>query len=444
MMRHWLPALLLILAGCAPMSRSAPPPTAIALDLEVKSRGVLVATYRLPRPATALHFAQELGGYRRDNWQPLAVGGRWVTEGDGERIESKDGQTFTTIAFVVPILYQPLPKSYAPFSPFSEGSTLIHSGQFHVCLDAPCDGAGPLEITIDAPGRTIGVEGRRTPERETFTSRDEGTNIFAGTLAPIDADGFVAIFDPGLPPALRQRLADKLPAAMDYFARDYGPLGFVPELYVSIDARPRKDGNRSRQGGTLPRQIFMHFNGETMPALLASEDPRWLDFFFAHEAAHLFQQDKSGGNNGDDVEAWIHEGGADAMAALALIARGEEDRAYVAGRVEQARKLCAEGLARRPLNRATAADDFDVHYQCGLLIALAIDRELAARGSGLAAFNGAFFGAVKGGAPWNAVTFLGIAEDLGISADLRDRIARLNRGGYTDAQAELAALLPVE
>ncbi|MET3761179.1 hypothetical protein [Sphingomonas sp. UYEF23] len=434
--------LCLALPSCVSTSRFIPDAGApIALDLASQPDETVVATYRMTAATKALHFAQALGGYRPEDWHPQSAGFRWMQDGTGERIERFDGGPFRVVRFTLPARYRALPKSYAPFSPFSDGGVLIHSGQFHACLRIPCAGTDALPITIAAPGKTIGVEGRRVADQTRFVSRDDGTNIFVGNLMPEEADGFIAIIDPGLPTAARDHLRQSLPRAMTAFARIYGALSFRPELYVSMDARPRKDGHASTQGGTLPGQIFMHFDGANARERVTAEAPFWLDWFFAHEAAHLFQQDRVGKLAGDETAAWIHEGGADAMAALVLTQRGKEERGYVASRVRSAETACATGLAVAPLDRATANGNFDLQYQCGMLIWLALDESLrAGKGDGLHAVNKTLFARVKAGAPWDENAFTAAARSSGAPQPLLQRVARLVHGGYRDPHEDVAAL----
>jgi hypothetical protein len=436
--------LFLLAAGCAFTPRpktSIAPPVSVAIALQPDDR--VSVTYSLAEPTPALHFAQELGGYRSQDWRPSDTGYRWVTEANGERLERADGTRFSSLTVTMPLRYRALPKSYAPFSPFSDGSALIHTGQFHACPASPCKGTDPLSVRISAPGKIIGVEGRRLGNEASFVSVEDGTNVFVGMLAPVKANGFIAIIDPGLPEDMRLHLERSLPLAINDFARVYRPLSFTPELYVSIDARPRSDGHESTQGGTLPNQIFMHFDGQHARERMAKGSPFWLDWFFAHEAAHLFQQDKIGKLAGDDTAAWIHEGGADAMAALSLLPRGPKEREYVEQRVREAKTACVKGLTARPLNQASASGNYDMHYQCGLLIWLALDGERRnAQPLGLHALNKAFFARVRGGEPWNQETFLSTARHYGASTPLLEQIERLSRGGYGDAASEVAALEP--
>ena len=206
------------LSGCVAGTSRSDDSSPVLLSLTAMSSQRLAVEYRLRDPANALHFPQELGGYRAESWQPTQTGFRWVTEGEGERVERVDGRPFDRLTFTVPIDYRALPKSYGPFSPFSDGSTLIHSEQFHACPHIPCGSTAPLPTTIEALGAVIGVEGRRMRNRAKFVSREEGTNIFVGKLEPVEADGFVAVIDAGLPAGLRTHLDHSLPQSMRFFA----------------------------------------------------------------------------------------------------------------------------------------------------------------------------------------------------------------------------------
>ena len=434
-----LAPLLGLMAGCAidhPANSAGLRP--IQLELTVLPDEKVEAAYRFAEPIQALHFPHDLGKYREQAWQIFSDHYRWVQEDRGVRVERTDGRRFDRIAFDIAIDYRALPKSYAPFSPFSEGSFLIYSGHFQACVSSPCENTDDLPVTVTAFGKTIGVDGQQSSDQTRFISEGDGTNIFVGTLEPVAADGFIAIIDPGLPGSLRDRLDRSLQQSMREYAEIYGPLSFRPELYVSIDARPEAGGGESSQGGTLPNQIFMHFDGAHARERLAEDKPYWLDWFFAHEAAHLFQQDKVGRLAGDDGAAWIHEGGADAMAALALAGRGTAENTYVRERVSAAEGACAQGLGRTPLDQAGSNGNFDLHYQCGLIFWLALDADLRAAGrKGLNDVNRAFFARVLAGKPWNERVLLESATELGVSARMLQLI-RSAGDGDSDTRVKIA------
>jgi hypothetical protein len=421
------------------------------LTVEVTSPVGAPATFRFhtDRPVEALHFADDLGGYRRREWTPVEQGFRWVVEPadptlgtiQGERLERIDGAPFSSIRFSVDQRYRALPKNYAPFSPFSDGGRLIYSGFLHACVAFPCSGAGPVTVRIDAADRQVRVGGRTTSGNARFVSADEGTNIYVGNRAPLSVGGFAdAILDPALPDAVGRGLTTSLPAAVTYFVDRYGPLSFTPALFVSLDPRRQPDGNISTQGGTLPGQIFMHFDGQEAGRQFDGET-LWLDWFFAHEVAHMFQRDRTGNRSGDDAEGWMHEGGADAMAALALIQRGSGD--YVRSRVASAGRDCAAALASGPLTTATARGAFDAHYACGVIVHLVLAAELGERGSNLHMFNRLFFARVLDGAPWSQAIWFESARTAGADADTLAALSNLVGGDAGAASSALADALPL-
>lgn len=429
------------LAACAtvPPTDEELPLDPVTTELAVPAGGDVELRYRLAEATSALHFADRTGDYRETTWHPVDPAFRWVEEGDGERLERADGRAFDSVALTVTPRYRALVKAYGPFSPFSDGSLLVYSGQFHACTDLPCDGGEALPLTIEAPGRTIATPGQRLQGHARFVSEGAGSNVFVGNLAPVAADGFNAIVDPGLPEAMRARLATGLPDAMRRLADAYGPLSTAPDLYVSIDRRAQPDGNVSIQGGTLPNQIFMHFDGEGIDAKLAGSTD-WIDWFFAHEAGHLYQQELAGSLLGDDRIAWIHEGGADALAALVFTAEGRD--AYVRQRTTEARDACEQGLERRPLTQAAASGAFDMHYACGMILMLALDRELRTQGADLHAFDRSFFGSIKSGESWTAEHWFATASQMGAGEAFVAQARALVGPDSREALAALGELAP--
>jgi len=243
---------------------------------------------------------------------------------------------------------------------------------------------------------------------------------------------------------LRDHLLESLPQSMRDFAAIYGPLSITPELYVSLDPKPPSGTSLSSQGGTLPGQVFIHLYGDGWRKPIRLGDVVWLDWFFAHEAAHFFQRAGTNDVIGPDSQAWIHEGGADAMAALVMKGRSDTERSYVARRIAEARKACAAGLTEVALNAASRAGKFDLHYQCGMLIALAIDADVR-RGSGgaksLHDVNRRFFATVRAGTPWDGRSFLNAARRTGLSAPTLATITAITSQKLADPARQIDTML---
>lgn len=369
--------------------------------------------YSLAQPATVLHFDLPYDDYRQTNWKPEDPAVRIVAEGDAVRAERSDGRAFSTLSFRLRARYREVPKNYAPFSPYSDGSLLIYTGQFHACATGPC-----------APGSSWTI---RVPGKPPIMDRGDGTLVYVGRSKPVANPHVVSVIDPGLPASVRAQLDALLPKLTAYFTAAFGPLDKRPMLFASLDQWPRPDSGLSYQGGTLPGQVFLHFYGSDWRR--HSDKADFVPWFFAHELAHFYHGARSANAATSEEEAWIHEGGAEAFAALALRMFGEV--AYVNRRIGAASDRCAAGLAKlsdKPLVAAARLGAFDLYYDCGLLLQLAIDGELRRNSGGretLATLWADFLDRTRAGAPWTGETFLATARARGLTEPTARRIADL-------------------
>jgi hypothetical protein len=192
-------------------------------------------------------------------------------------------------------------------------------------------------------------------------------------------------------------------------------------LYVSYDASHAQGWGR--QGGTLPDQIFIHFYGSSWPEQM--EAPTFADelaWHFAHESAHLYQRQMFTTSKGDE---WIHEGAADAFAAIALRPTAN---AYVRTAEDNAQSKCKELLKGRGVRAAIEAGAFDAAYSCGMLINLALDSRIrsATQHDGLYAVWNNYLARIAGkrGVAGEATYLDAIAEvgDASIAAWVRNEV----------------------
>jgi len=215
--------------------------------------------YDFDAPVTSFRFARTPDDSRRRDWLP-DIGFEIVAAEGGDLARRKDGRTFKSVRFRMSPKYEALPKDYAPFSPFSDGSTLFHTGRFFACTDACADDA-TWSITLWAgTDDHIVVNGKLLQAEASWTDRGDGQMVYIGRQTPERTQNFMAIIDPGLPEQIRSLLLAQLPRIEHTFAQKLHARSTAPTLFVSYDAK-QADG-WGKQGGVLPGQAFIHFHGE--------------------------------------------------------------------------------------------------------------------------------------------------------------------------------------
>lgn len=357
---------VLLAVACAGGPAAADSPEAARISITAPAKGDWTVAYTLPAPAKELVFARSPDNSRSVDWA-APDGFEIVLEGGSERVRRADGRPFSGVTFGVPPRYRELPKDYAPFMPFGDGGLSFYTGRMFAC-GGKCPDDASWTMSIAAAERSVLVDGERHDARATWRDSGQGRNVYVGQGTPVVTGDVVALIDSALPQQLRSQLETQIPLFMAYFTQKLGPLGHTPTLIASYDVSPQ-DGRWGRQGGTLPGQVFTHFYGDAWPSRIDDPAlPNNLAWFFAHEAGHLYQHNAWVDG---DVNAWIHEGGAEAFAALALRAEGAGDA--VSAKVASAARDCAGAVAQTSVRDAIAAGQFGAAYTCGLLVSLAID-----------------------------------------------------------------------
>jgi hypothetical protein len=396
--------------------------------------------YQFSAPTPALAFNRTPDDSRTRDWRPTNPAFQVVMapETGAEVIRRRDGALFTAVELLMDARFSMPPKDYAPFMPFHDGGLLIHTGRLQACAIV-CDDAATQAgflITITPPDGSLAVvDGRSLATTASFVDAGSGRMVYVGAAAPSATAYAATMLDPALPGAFRERLEDQLPRLMAVFEGELGALAATPELYASLDPTVQPDNNPdsnrfSMNGGVLPGQIFMHLVGDGW-----AEDPAlWgafgegVGWFFAHEAAHLFQQ--LDGVDPSPQDTWIHEGGADALAAVAALQLGVVSQTYVHTRIREAAAICIDGLRAGPLQDASARGAFDMHYACGMLLQLAAHQEAQATGNDLYAVWRRFLDSVRDGAAWDAHGFEAAMRETGApsAAALAQRVLSRDDG----------------
>ena len=347
------------------------------VDISIlKSRdGKWTLTYQTHKPASRLSFVRNPDNSRIERWKPITSDFEIVSIENQEYLIKKDGSNFNKVSLLLTPTYKHLSKDYAPFSPYSSDGSLIYTGRLFACIDTCRDEVNQWQLSMQVPeGEHMIVAGKVLTGATSWIDTDDGMNVYVGSQKPIETQNVIAVIDHGLPERIKRSLDTDIPKLMNYFEQRLGEIkGVKPTLFASY---ANIDGHSS-QGGTLPNQIFMHWNLNNLNKKAKDNkfhnDTIW---FFAHEVAHLYQRSSTGNIFGESHESWLHEGHADWLAALALLELYPETNEYVTDKIDKFRTHCAEGLANFPLAEAAEKGRFDLYYTCGFLIHQAIDLAL--------------------------------------------------------------------
>jgi len=335
-------------------------------------------TYQTAKPTARLGFIRNPDSSRIERWQPKTPGFELVSIDEQEYLIKTDGTNFTEVSLQLTPTYKHLSKDYAPFSPYSEAGLLIYTGRLFACIDTCNDDVNQWRFSMQVPeDEHMIVNGKVLTGTTSWLDSNNGMNVYVGSQRPIETDNVIAVIDQGLPEKIKLSLDSDIPKLMDFFEQRLGQIeGIKPALFASY---ANIEGHSS-QGGTLPNQVFMHWNVNNLAQKV--KDNKFLNdtiWFFAHEVAHLYQTSSHEDIYGDSHESWLHEGHADWLAALALLALYPDTKEYVDDKIERFRAHCAKGLTDFPLTEAADQGRFDLYYTCGLLIHQAIDLTLHKR-----------------------------------------------------------------
>lgn len=333
-------------------------------------------TYTFKSPVTQIAFVRNPDNSRVSRWLPLAESFEVIYEDEQEYIRHRNGIAFKQVSLQLTPTYKHLTKDYAPFSPYSDGGILIYSGRLFACAEM-CEGDEnnwPLKFKVPADEHIV-ADGKIYNGYAEFIDSNDGQNVYIGQQTPLETASFITVIDSNLPNSLQETLGQQLPRMMDFFEDKLGKYsGGKPMLFASYANVP----GQSSQGGTLPNQVFMHWNRNDLAKLAVNDtfarDTLW---FFAHEAAHFFQHGNVHGELYSEAsESWLHEGHAEYLAAVVLRALYPTTQNYVTARLERYINRCAEGLENTTLSAAASNNQFGLYYTCGALIHQSLDQAI--------------------------------------------------------------------
>lgn len=343
-----------------------------SIDLNIDSRSTWTVNYESEKAMRRLVFFRNPNGARTLRWQPENEHYTLSREAGVEFVERLDGKDFHSVSLKLTPTYTHLPADYAPFSPFSDGSTLFHSGRFFACSES-CENAENrwrIRINSEQKQAHIVVNGQRHHSTAEWIDSNSGQQVYVGNLEPVKGEHFLMLIDPGLDQGIATLINKSLPPIMDGLAQRLPAPRNISTLYASYGKT--SDGRYGHQGGVLPDQVFMHWYGSTK-----NTDSGSLMSFFAHEAVHIFQG--LGMHHQAAEDYWIHEGSAEYMSALILDDLESTDANYLQEKLASARQQCLAALANGDSYLIASGKNPYVHYPCGMLLHAAIHNSLLNR-----------------------------------------------------------------
>lgn len=337
-----------------------------SIKVDYSQDGEFHLTYFLTTTTQRLGFSRNPDSSRTVNWIPEDPGFQVYSELGKEYVSRIDGELFDEVSFTINPAYRYIPGDYAPFQPFSDGSLLFHSGRLFACAtECPAEVISwPMQV-IASEGAQIIVDGEIYRSSASWSDSGSGINVYIGDIGPRRSTDLISVVDPGLPTELKLQLEKFFPFIMQALSQHFSKLTDPPMLFASYGNVP--NGRFGNQGGTLRDQVFMHWYGNNLTTLLERDDYiddiRW---FFAHEAAHLFQT--ANPQIVDSSNIWIHEGMAEATAAKLIVSQDPQKQEYVEDRIRSAGDACHAVFPSDSLNEQLMREKVELNYTCGLMI----------------------------------------------------------------------------
>jgi len=270
------------------------------------------ADYVLAEPVTRIDLGRKPGDYRKQAWRILTPGVSLVELPDQESI-SADGKAFSKFSVEVSLFLPYAEKNYTPFDRMSDGGTDIFMGFFTGDAVRGKD-TRPMHLNLQLKG--LGSETVIAPDDQ---DSDQLAYAYFGPASPAPAGVANLILDPKTPDWAVQVLRETTARITDYYDHAFQrPLPHKPLVMVSIGDVERR--GLSLKGGAIGKQVVYRLEGEAL--LRGSPQARtMLTSLIAHELAHVWQNNVAHGGIGGD-EAWVHEGGAEAIALAGLRGSG--------------------------------------------------------------------------------------------------------------------------
>ena len=307
------------------------------------------ADYVFSEAITKLDF-EKRGDYRSTAWKILTPGVHYQASEQSDSYLSE--KPVKKISISIAAYDQFLPKNYAPNNRFTDGGAAIYMGFFEGSIQQD-KLVRDMILTASYQGRP----GETVIPPPHFANARKSLSAYAyfGPQKPVSAGMAKIIIDPATPAWLADLILETGTKMSNYYASSYQrPL--IRELLLMISVAELESSGASMKGGATNGQITYRLSGKSLNK--DSQQMRnMVTRLVGHEMAHIWQENvKQGGIGGNP--AWIHEGGAEAMALDALqntaLWSADDIKAYQLAAVSRCEKVKDQPAT------------YDYFYACGL------------------------------------------------------------------------------
>lgn len=362
--------------------KSRPTLKASVTDL---GNGEWKVSYQFEKPQSALIFSRSVGNYRVGDWISLTKGVRI------KRVAGFDAilldKPKTNFSFKFKASSKQLNGDYTPFIQFSDGGVALFTGQFELLpvknQQAIENLNGKLqnylgqqyncEVTVKTDKQLI-FKGQVFSESIIDRFFGGGEYVYVGGGEITQGKSFIGVLDSDLPTWIRDRLDSDLEAifsGLDLLFEQNLP--YTPTVLFAFHGF--KKIGVSNSGGAIGNNLLALESEGSMYKQQNDRAHSYLLWFFAHEAAHLYQHKKSYYLH-QLPDRWIYEGGANAIANYLLEDQRLANPQTLNKRKADAFNSCATFLkSGKPLAYAVYSPS-RAHYYCGEIFSYITDAAL--------------------------------------------------------------------
>ncbi len=346
-------AAFLMLCAAPFLHAEEQPKLSVAVDVRHVAKDLWRVDYRFAQAVTAVKLPS-IGKFRQQEWKVLTPGMDMKSSADFDVIASK-GRPFKAASVEIRTFDGWSPKEYVSFNRFGDGGRTVYLGHLQGDVEQ-----GNKTLAMSTDFKLIGLAQENVVAPPANRLEPGGTRGYAyfGPAQAVPAGAAKVLIDPQTPQWLRETILDTGAKVSAYYERAY-QRQLKDELVIMISVANFESSGFSIKGGAIMGQGQVSYRLEGK--LLNTDRPMLREYVsrnVAHEMAHIWQLAVAQGGIGDQG-AWIHEGGAEAMAIDALLQTGmwseESAKSYRAKQAATCEKL------------GGAVDSYDGIYACGLV-----------------------------------------------------------------------------